>query len=54
MDKIAGIWNRVQRSLFPHLLECLPVLTERHREVVFVLETVCIEEYVRPSTSPPT
>lgn len=49
MDKIAGIWSRVQRSLFPHLQECLPALTEKHREVVLVLETMRIEEYVRPS-----
>lgn len=48
MDKIAGIWNRVQRSLFPHLQECLPALAERHREVVLVLETIRIEEYVQP------
>ena len=48
MDKIAEIWNRVERSLFPHLRECLPALTESHRDLVWVLETVRIEEHVRP------
>ena len=48
MDKIAGIWSRVQRSLFPNLRECLPALSRKHQELVLVLETVRIEEYVRP------
>jgi hypothetical protein len=49
MDKIAGIWSRVQRSLFPYLEECLPVLSQKHRDLVLVLETVRIEEYLAPS-----
>ena len=48
MDKITGIWDRVQRSLFPHLQECRPALTAKHRDLVLLLETVRIEEYVRP------
>lgn len=48
MDRIAEIWNRVERSLFPHLRECLPAMTESHRDLVWVLETVRIEEHVRP------
>jgi len=48
MDKISGIWSRVQRSLFPHLEECLPAMTGKHRELVLVLETVRIEEHVKP------
>lgn len=48
MDKIAEIWSRVERSLFPQLRECLPVLTEKHRDLVWVLETVRVEEHVRP------
>lgn len=48
MDKIAGIWSRVQRSLFPELRECLPALSAKHRDLVLVLETVRIEEHVRP------
>jgi hypothetical protein len=34
--------------LFPHLQECLPALSEKQRGLVMVLETVRIEEYVRP------
>ena len=48
MDKISGIWNRVQQSLFPHLQECLPEMSAKHRDLVLVLETIRIEEYVRP------
>lgn len=49
MDKISGIWSRVQRSLFPHLQECLPEMSAKHRDLVLVLEAIRIEEYVRPS-----
>lgn len=48
MDKISGIWSRVQRSLFPRLEECLPEMTGKHRDLVLVLETIRIEEYVKP------
>jgi hypothetical protein len=48
VDKIAAIWSRVQRSLFPFLQECLPALAAKHRELVLVLETVRIEDFVRP------
>jgi hypothetical protein len=48
VDKIAEIWNRVERSLFPRLVDCLPALSAKHRELVLVLETVRIEEFVRP------
>jgi hypothetical protein len=46
MDKISGIWNRVERSLFPYLQECLPEMTAKHRDLVLVLETIQIEDYV--------
>jgi len=49
MNKISGIWNRVERSLFPHLQECLPEMTAKHRDLVLVLETIRIEDYVEPS-----
>lgn len=49
MDNIAEIWYRVERSLFPYLEECLPEMNEKHRDLVMVLETVRIEEYVQPS-----
>lgn len=48
MDKIAGIWSRVQRSLFPHLQECLPALSAKQRDLALVLEALRIEEYVPP------
>ena len=48
MHKIAEIWSCVERSLFPHLQECLPAVTEKHREVAWVLESIRIEEHVRP------
>ena len=48
MDKIAEIWNRVERSLFAHLRECLPVMTHRHRRLVLVLEVVRVEDHVHP------
>lgn len=46
MDKIAGIWSRVQRVLF-HMEECLPPLTEQQRRLVEVLEVIRIEDHVR-------
>jgi len=45
MEKIAGMWSRVQRVLF-HVEECLPPLTEQLRRVVTVLEVVRIEDFV--------
>jgi hypothetical protein len=48
VDKIAEIWDRVERSLFPHLQECLPALSQKHMDLVLVLETLRIEDHVRP------
>ena len=45
MSKVAGIWSRVQRTLF-HVEECLPPLTTQQRRLVMVLEVVRIEQYV--------
>lgn len=47
MEKIAQIWNRVQRCLF-EVEECLPGVTEQHRRVISALEVVRVEEHVRP------
>lgn len=44
MDKISEIWHCVQRCLF-YVEECL-ILTDKHRDLVRVLETVRIEESV--------
>lgn len=49
MDRIAGIWSRVQRALW-HVEECLPPLMEQHRRVLQVLEVVRVEEFVPPGS----
>ena len=49
MEKIAQIWNRVQRSLFPHLRECLPGITEEQMRLAIVLEVIRIEDHIPPA-----
>jgi hypothetical protein len=49
VDKISEYWERVQSSLFGHLEECLPLLTEKHRQLAAILELVRIEEHISPS-----
>lgn len=49
MDKIAEIWERVQRSLFPHLAECLPGMTDEHMRLAAILEVIRIEDHVPPA-----
>ena len=49
MDKIAQIWNRVERKLFPHLNECLDEVTQKHHDLAMALEVLRIEEQVAPS-----
>ena len=49
MDKIAEIWDRVQRSLFPHLRDCLPDMTDEHMRLATILEVIRIEDHVPPS-----
>jgi IS5 family transposase/transposase len=44
---IAGIWNRIQDTLFPHLYAHLPFpLTEREAQLAAILEVVRIEVFV--------
>ena len=46
-DTISWLMGRVQRSLFPHLNQCLPTpLTEQEERLVSILEIVQIERYV--------
>ena len=46
-EKISWLIGRVQRSLFPHLNECLPTpLTEQEKRLVSILEIVVVERYV--------
>lgn len=49
MNTIAAIWDRVERSLFPHLAECLPGMTETHFRLATVLEVIRIEDHVPPA-----
>jgi len=46
-DKISWLMVRVQKSLFPHLNECLETsLTEQEQRLVSILEIVQVEKYV--------
>lgn len=46
-DKISWLMGRVQRSLFPHLNQCLATpLTEQEERLVSTLEIVHVERYV--------
>lgn len=53
-DKISWLMGRVQKSLFPHLNECLDTpLTEQEERLVSILEIVQVEKYVcNCATSP--
>ena len=47
IDTISWLMGRVQRSLFPHLNQCLPTpLTEQEERLVSILEIVQVERYV--------
>jgi hypothetical protein len=46
-ERISWLMDTVQKSLFPHLDECLPEpLTEREKYLVKILELIQIEKYV--------
>jgi hypothetical protein len=46
-QKISWLMGRVQRSLFPHLNNCLPTpLTEQEKRLVSILEIVEVERHV--------
>lgn len=46
-DKISWLMGRVQRSMFPHLNQCLPtLLTEQEERLVKILEIVQVEQHV--------
>ena len=46
MHIVAGIWNQIQSSLFPHLERQFDQpLTEKLRQVVSILEIVRVEEH---------
>jgi len=51
-DKVSWLMETVQKSLFPHLDECLPLpLTEPEKRLVKILELVQIEKHVPVSAS---
>jgi len=49
VDRIAAIWSRVNRSLFPHLKECLPGMTQTHLRLATALEVIRIEDHIPPA-----
>lgn len=50
--KISWLMGTVQKSLFPHLDECLPTpLTEPEKQLVKILELVQLEKYVPVSAN---
>ena len=47
-DKISWLMGSVQRSLFPHLDDCLEMpLTEQEKRLVTILEIVQVEAFQR-------
>lgn len=51
-DKISWLMGRVQKSLFPHLNECLKTpLTEQEQRLVAILEIVQVERHVPKSAA---
>ena len=47
VDTISWLMGRVQKSLFPHLNQCLPTpLTEQEERLVSILEIIQVERYV--------
>ena len=48
MNKLSGIWRRIQGSLFPRLDEVLSVpMTAEHKKVAKILEIVRAEDVIR-------
>lgn len=51
-ERISWLMGAVQKSLFPHLDECLPIpLTEQEQQLVKILELIKIEQYVTNKAS---
>jgi hypothetical protein len=51
-ERISWLMGTVQRSLFPHLDECLDIpLTEQEKRLVTILEIVQVEKHVTKSAS---
>ena len=51
-DKISRLMGRVQKSLFPCLVECFDTpMTEQEQRLVSILEIVQVEKYVFSSAT---
>src|SRR3972149_4531702 len=46
MNRITELWPRVQEVLSLLVSECQPVLTDRHGELILILEIIRVEEHV--------
>lgn len=45
-ETLSSIWSAIQGELFPWLDDCIGPLTERHRQIVTVLELVRLESFL--------
>lgn len=50
-NNIAQYWETIQRCLFPFLEETLGPLTEKHKQLIAILELVRIEEFITSSSA---
>ena len=50
-NNIAQYWETIQGSLFPFLEEVLGPLTEKHKQLIAILELVRIEEFITSSSA---
>ena len=48
---IAQYWGRIQGQLFPLIEEVLGPLTDKHKQLVVILEVIRVEEFVRTSSA---
>jgi len=49
MELLSSMWSRIQSSLFPFLEEELGELTEKHRDIIGILELIRIEKGISSS-----
>ena len=45
-ENLSNIWRRLQHDLFPEIEDALGPLSEKHRTLVVVLETVRVEAFL--------
>ena len=44
--KLAQYWQNIQDYLFPRITEEVGVLTDKHRQLISILEMVRVEEFI--------